>query len=102
MVRGNDMGEVRRTIRFFADYGAYSPLWENGTSTYLMSPSDYGLSDSLTKRLLAWAEYWNSHYHWENRWDDPISERTSRLEGDILVAELRKEVADFADVVDER
>ncbi len=66
------------------------------------NPKDYGLSDSLSERLLAWAEYRNSHYDHESSWDDPKSQEKSRQEGDVLVVDLHKEVGHFADVVDER
>jgi len=106
MTRYEDSGRpdhrYRRKIRFFADWGADSPLWENGTDTYLMAPRDYGLSESLTQRLYAWCDHWRSHHHWETGWDDPASEEKSRRDGDALIEDLRREVAAFAEVIDER
>lgn len=53
-------------------------------------------------RRYGWADFWCSHHQWETGWDAPASEEWSRKEGDELVAWLRREVASFADVVDER
>ncbi|MCK2200996.1 hypothetical protein [Corynebacterium callunae] len=95
-------GQHRRTIRFFADWGANTPLWENGTENYLMSPEDYGLSESLSKRVYDWADHWKTHCHWERGWDSPSSKEESKIKGDAIVRDLRAEVATFADVIDER
>lgn len=67
-----------------------------------MYPEDLGLSGELATRLYGWAEFWCSHHQWETGWDAPASEEWSRKEGDELVAWLRREVASFADVSDER
>lgn len=98
----NSEGSPRRQIRFFADWGADTPLWESGTETYLMSPNDYNLSQELSNRLLAWAAHWNRHYHWEHGWDSPQAAEESKAEGDELVEALRLEVSHFADVIDAR
>lgn len=94
--------QTRRTIRFFADWGADSPLWESGTDSYLMAPEDYGLPRSLSDRLRAWASHWKEHHHWDTGWDDPRSAEYSQKEGDELLDALRTHVAPFADVIDAR
>src|SRR5699024_9724307 len=81
MSRHENDSVPRRTIRFFADWGADSPLWENGTDNYLMYPEDLGLSGELATRLYGWAEFWCSHHQWETVWDAPASEEWSRKEG---------------------
>ncbi|GAB3690798.1 hypothetical protein GCM10027595_01440 [Corynebacterium nasicanis] len=94
--------QPRRTIRFFADWGADFPLWESGTDSYLMAPEDYGLPASLSERLRAWATHWTSHCHWDTGWDDPHAAEYSQKEGDELLDALRTHVASFADVIDAR
>lgn len=93
---------ARRQIRFFPDYWRRYPLWENGTDKYTMDPSDYDLSESLATRLEAWMTHWEDNFSPDHGWRSPKAKEESRRRGDALVADLRAEVSDFADVLDER
>jgi hypothetical protein len=88
-------------IRLFPDYGRDWPLWENSTperqTDYTTTPEDYGLSPELTGRLAAWNRFWETHSGADG-WDDDASEAQWRLEGERIAAQLRREVAGFADV----
>lgn len=93
---------MARVIRFMFDYGHLWPLWEDENDQYTMDPSDYGLSAELTERLKACYEYWELHRDIENGWVSPESRRRWYAETDQAVAILRREVAQLADVRDER
>ncbi|MCY1658879.1 hypothetical protein BFG51_08035 [Dietzia alimentaria] len=95
-------GDYRRVIRFFPDYGRDHPLWESGTDKYGMDPEDYGLSKSLGQRLALWMAHWEANFVPETGWKSEQAAEDSRRVGDSLLAELRVEVSDFADVRDER
>lgn len=95
-----EMTEPRRQIRFFPDTGHPWPLWE--TSPNARTPEDYGLSDELTKGMRNWVEHWEAHFDPFRGWDADESAAWSRAEGDLLIADLRKEVGAYADVVDRR
>lgn len=43
----------RRVIRMFSGW-ASSPLWESFTDDYVVDPRSLGISDDLTRDLLAW------------------------------------------------
>ncbi|WP_219108691.1 hypothetical protein [Austwickia sp. TVS 96-490-7B] len=80
--------EQLRTVRFFHDYGAPWPLWENGSDKYSMSPMDYNLSANLTATLRECGELfekenkpvdgWSSRDH-ELRYLDLMREAASQL-----------------------
>ena len=92
----------KRIIRFFPDWGRDHPLWESGTDKYAMDPEDYGLSDSLSRRLAEWMRHWESNRIPETGWKSADAAEESEHIGDALVADLRIEVASFAEVHDER
>ncbi|MDJ0423523.1 hypothetical protein QNA14_13370 [Dietzia kunjamensis] len=91
-----------RIIRFFPDWGRDHPLWESGTDKYAMDPEDYGLSESLGRRLAEWMRHWESNRIPESGWKSAEAAEESERNGDALVADLRIEVAGFAEVHDER
>jgi len=97
-----ESGGYQRIIRFFPDYGRNHPLWESGTDKYAMDPEDYGLSESLSRRLAAWMRHWESNVIPETGWKSAEAAAESERVGDALVADLRIEVSGFADVRDER
>lgn len=92
-----------RTIRFFHDFGHEWPLWESGTDKYTMEPDDYGLSDQLVALLrrcnTLWLEYADGLLSGR---PEPGSEARWREASDEALRLLRREVADQADVRDER
>lgn len=92
----------KKIIRFFPDWGREHPLWESGTDKYAMDPDDYGLSDSLSRRLAEWMRHWESNRVPETGWTSADAATESERTGDALVADLRIEVASFAEVRDER
>ena len=94
-------GRSRRTIRFFPDH-ARSPLWESGSWNYIVFPEELGLSESLSRDILDWTAYWNSHFDPLDGWKSEESHQRSQAEGDAIVERLRAEIRSFADVVDER
>lgn len=97
-----ESGGDKRVIRFFPDYGRNHPLWESGTDKYAMDPEDYGLSESLARRLAAWMAHWESNVIPEAGWKSAEAAAESERLGDALVADLRVEVSAFAEVCDER
>lgn len=97
-----ESGGGKRVIRFFPDYGRNHPLWESGTDKYAMDPEDYGLSESLARRLAAWMTHWESNVVPETGWKSAEAAAESERLGDALVADLRVEVSAFAEVRDER
>ncbi|EOM76180.1 hypothetical protein [Rhodococcus rhodnii] len=86
----------------FPDYGHDWPLWENSTPTgdagYATEPDIYGLSAPLTVDMASWHNFWERHFHHERGWDCDESREKWRVDGDDILARLRVEVADFADV----
>ncbi|PAY23037.1 hypothetical protein CEY15_10820 [Dietzia natronolimnaea] len=97
-----ETGGYKRVIRFFPDYGREHPLWESGTDKYAMDPEDYGLSDSLARRLAQWMRHWEANVIPETGWASAEAAAESERVGDALVADLQVEVSGFADVRDER
>lgn len=95
-------GDYKRVIRFFPDYGRDHPLWESGTDKYGMDPEDYGLSKSLGQRLARWMAHWETNFVPETGWKSEQAAEDSKRVGDSLLEDLRGEVADFAEVRDER
>lgn len=97
-----ELESSRRRIRVFPDYGNPWPIWESGAEIYNPTPSDLGLSDELAAAMRHWYDFWLAHNHYDRGWDLQASEATSKLAGDLFVKQLILEVADFADVSDER
>lgn len=93
----------RRVIRFFPDWGNRWPLWGSGDGDDpTPSPADLGLSDELTGAMAKWYDFWALHFHWERGWDSEENADSSSSAGEDVVERLRSEVAEFADVRDER
>ena len=85
------------------EYGASWPLWETDAEDGPeMEPADYGLSPDLTGRLRAANRFWQEHVHHERGWDSPENLAAWTADTRQALAILRREVADFADVLDER
>ncbi len=93
---------MARTIRFLFEYGHPWPLWESGSDRYSMDPTDYGLSAEVTELLRHSYELWERHFSFERGWESQAHEGRWRAASEQALALLRREVADFADVVDER
>lgn len=93
---------MARVIRFLFEHGHPWPLWESGTDEYTMEPSDYGLSDELADRLRKAWDLWNRYHSVETGWDsaEPADQWLQQTEQALAI--LRREVADFAEVRDER
>ena len=94
-----------REIRFFPDHGMKYPIWESGTDKYAMDPEDFDLSDSLGTRLRELMTFWSKHFVETDtsfEWDTAENEQRFWAEGDSLIDKLRKEVEDFAIVLDQR
>lgn len=92
-----------RRVRFFYDYGHEWPLWESFTEKYTMEPSDYGLSRELTDVLKRSYELWIAHADAALFAHVPAgSDHLWRKLSDQALAMLRFELADVAEVVDER
>lgn len=62
----------------------------------------YQLSTELTELLRLSYEVWADHFHHENGWDSPEAQRRWVEVSQQAFSVLRREVADFAEVVDER
>lgn len=93
---------MSRTIRFLFEYGHPWPLWESAPGRYTMEPADYGLSAELTEALRLSYELWADHFSHERGWDSPQEQARWVAASRQALAVLRREVADFAEVVDER
>lgn len=94
------MSTSRRVIRVYPDYAAIWPLWEPAAANNTPTPADLGLSSELEADIRSWLDFWEIHFHWEKGWDSHASELQSAASGQKFVAQLRKEVAPFADVQD--
>lgn len=85
------------------DHGQQWPLWETDADDGpTMEPADYGLSPQLTERLRLVTEFWQRHFHYETGWDSAEHFAAWKADTSQALAVLRREVADIADVVDER
>jgi hypothetical protein len=93
---------VARIIRFLFEFGHPWPLWESGSNHYSTTPTDYGLSPELTGLLRQSYELWADHFDHERGWDSPGNQDRWMTASQQALAVLRREVAVFADVVDER
>ncbi len=94
---------MTRTIRFMFDYWQRWPLWETDAEDGpTMEPSEYGLSPELTERLRVVNEFWREHFHYETGWDSPENLAAWTADTGQALAILRREVADLAEVADER
>lgn len=67
-----------------------------------MEPADYELSSELTALLRLSYQLWAAHFDHENGWDSPESRRKWLEVSQQAFSVLRREVADFAEVVDGR
>jgi len=94
------MSRSRRVIRVYPDYSATWPLWESTAENNTPTPADLGLSSELEADIRRWFDFWEVHFHWERGWDSDESQLQSAAAGKQFVAQLRKEVASFADVDD--
>lgn len=92
----------RRQIRLFPDYSRDWPLWESRTPTwdsgYTTAPTDYGLSEDLTRDMAAWNAFWEEHFDAFDGWDADGSREQWGRDGERVASRLREEVASFADV----
>jgi hypothetical protein len=95
-----------RQIRFFPDFGRRYPLWESFTDKYAMEPSDYYLSDELSRGLRDLMSFWDTHFTdapgSDFEWDSAENEQFYWTQGDQLLEQLRVEVDGSAIVLDER
>ncbi|MDQ1074683.1 MULTISPECIES: hypothetical protein [Microbacterium] len=84
----------RRLIRVFPEWISCLPLWENYTDNYPFERDVLPLSSELQDRLVAWND------HWQNRdLDEEVPDLDRWIaEGRELVARLRDELGDIADV----
>lgn len=96
------MSPSRRVIRVFPDYSNSWPIWESGAEMNDPTPADLGLSSELTAAMRAWYDFWLSHNRYDRGWDSQAPESASKLAGDEFINQMIFEVADFADVSDER
>jgi hypothetical protein len=67
-----------------------------------MDPADYDLSTELTQLLRFSYQLWAGHFDHENGWDAPEEKDRWGKVSQQALAVLRREVADFAEVVDGR
>lgn len=86
----------------FPNFGNRWPLWENGSDNYTPTPADLGLSPELTQAIRDWYDLWEVHCDLDAGWDSRESAAHCVATGDLWVAQLREEIAPFADVSDER
>jgi hypothetical protein len=63
-----------------------------------MEPADFGLSEKLTLDLREWYDFWEEHCDPIRGWDTDQNLRAYQAERALLAADLRREVATFADV----
>ena len=65
-----------------------------------MEPADYDLSAELTELLRLSYQLWAEHFDHDVGWDSPEEKRRWVKVSQQAIAVLRREVVDFADVVD--
>lgn len=93
---------MTRTIRFLFEYGHPWPLWEAPPGSFTMEPADYRLSPELTELLRLSYQLWADHFDYDGGWDSAEEKQRWVAVSRQALAVLRREVADFAEVVDER
>lgn len=93
---------MTRTIRFVFEYWHPWPLWESLPGRFTMEPADYQLSTELTELLRLSYRQWADHFDHDHGWDSPEEKRRWVEMSQQALALLRREVADFAEVVDAR
>ena len=98
----SDMDTPKRVIRVFPDFCNRWPLWESSAENNTPTPTDLGLSPELTQAIKEWYDFWELHCDLDAGWDSRESAAHCVATGDRWVAQLRDEVAAFADVSDER
>lgn len=86
---GHDDRMSRTPVRLMNDYGASWPLWRRDG---LSDESEWPISTELTKRLKAWAAQFDTHFHYERGWDDPVRCREHLSEGRELHRRLSEEL----------
>lgn len=82
----------KRIIRLFPDWGAPTPLWEDGTAEYNIDPQLLGLSIELSTALRVWTTFWKNHFDPEQGWVSDDSEKEWGEQGHLLEQHLTAEL----------
>lgn len=86
-----------RRIRVFHDYGSGTPLWEIGT----VEPSEFDLSPRLRELIDESTDLFDDHFHPDHSWSSPADKDAYAFRMRQVVALLRRELHDVAEIVDE-
>ncbi|MEH0986267.1 hypothetical protein [Micromonospora sp. CPCC 205556] len=85
----------RRHLRLMSDYGAGWPLWD---AQGAVDPSAFDISPALTRRLQAWQEHFEEHFHYDTGWQSTEDAAVYAEEGKTLRRLLAIEIGWRADV----
>ena len=86
-----DSGAV--VVELSPDYMAPSPLWPQSDSTYALVP------EPLMARLIAWQKDFDDNFHWEDGWSSDAAKARWAEIAIELEAELRKALAEKAELI---
>lgn len=93
---------MKRQIRFFPDWGRKEPLWDSDVNHLAIHVSELDITQTLAEDLLGLMSFWHEHLDEVHGWDSPNSARWYEEESSRLIDELRRQLGDTADVIDER
>ena len=82
-----------RKIRFFPEWGAASPLWEDAHPEYMRLPESLGLSAALVADLRSWCRIWDKYCSPDAGWKDPDIRATWVTLGRELDRRIALEIA---------
>jgi hypothetical protein len=77
--------------RFFNDYAAGWPFWDNGG---LCADGDPALPPQLERDVRDWAAQFERLFDWQHGWPDKKTADAHRAEGDRLYAEIQRALPD--------
>lgn len=86
------------SVHLMNEFNLDWPVWGGQHGRDRTRPADWELTEELVARVLAWADFFNTHYDWEDGWDACEHEREHRIEAQRLRRELQQELGQDHDV----
>jgi hypothetical protein len=93
---------TKRRIRFFPDWGRKEPLWDTDVNHLAIHISELDITEDLADGLRAVMVFWHRHLDEVHGWDSAENRTWYEEESTRLLAELRHQLGDSAEVIDER
>jgi hypothetical protein len=88
----------RGKLRLSTDYSAPSPVWSDLGCVGL---GELGISPALARRLDAWNELFQDHFHWDGGWQDSAAREQFAAQAHQLVRDLERELDPVEVVLDD-